>query len=138
MSTNTTTQLTEWQHAGRMAATICERDWDTILERLPALDGYLDGQLTAAAARLREADTAAVAASGYSRAAQDTFESPSDEHRRQLEDAEEMLAVCGYLHPSRVRLLGDTAQRAVAERHEARGALADLLYTARTVLDDAA
>jgi hypothetical protein len=135
--TTDTTGLTEWQHAARIAATICEADWDALQRRLPAVDGYLPGQLTAAAARLRDADTAADEAIGYSRAAQDTFGSLSDEHRRQLEDVEETLAVCGYVHPSRVQLFGDAAQRAVAKRHEARAALAELLFTARTVLDDA-
>ena len=57
---------------------------------------------------------------------------------RQLTEAEEALGVQGYLHPSRASLLVDPVQRAVAERHDARGALADLLFLARTVLDDAA
>jgi hypothetical protein len=136
--TATTTEQAVWSHAARMAATICERDWDTVLERLPRFDGYLPGGLKAAAARLQAADTAAAEAIGYSRAAQDTFGSLSDEHRGQLEDAEQVLEVCGYLHPSRVHLLGETAEEAIADRHGARGVLADLLYCARTVLDDAA
>lgn len=139
MITETTTpEQTDWTHAGRMAQTICEIGWGALAERLAVLDGYLPGQLTAAAARLYAADAAASEAIGYSRAAQETFGSCSAEHRQQLADAEQVLAVCGYLHPSRVRLLGETAEQAVADRHDARAALADLLYTARTVLEDGA
>ncbi|MEU6246125.1 hypothetical protein [Glycomyces sp. NPDC047010] len=138
MSTDTTVpEQTDRTHAARMAATICERDWDTVLERLPWIDGYQNGPLTDAAIGLHAADAAATEAIGYARAAQDTYGSLTDQHRRQLEGAEEALAVCGYLHPSRVRLLGETAEAAITARHDARGALADLLYTARTVLEDA-
>jgi hypothetical protein len=134
---NTTIEQTDSTHAARMAATICETDWDTVLERLPRFDGYLPGELMAAAARLHLADDIAAAALKPYGAAKSLFELLKEEQRRQLTDAEEALRVQGYLHPSRVCLLVDPVQWAVAERHEARGALADLLYTARTVLEDA-
>ncbi|MCC3762577.1 hypothetical protein K3N28_05775 [Glycomyces sp. TRM65418] len=136
MTAYTTIEQAAWTHAARMAATICETDWDTILERLPRLDGYLPGELMAAAARLHLADDVAAATLQPYRAATSLFELLGEEQRRQLTDAEAALRVQGYLHPSRVRLLVEPVQRAVADRHEVRGALADLLYTARTVLED--
>jgi hypothetical protein len=134
----TTTEQAVWPHAARMAATICEADWDTLLERLPRFDGYLPGELMAAAARLHLADAIAAAALNPYRGVAAIVDALPEAQVRQLTEAEAALAVCGYLHPSRVRLLADPVQRAVAERHDARGALADLLFCARTVLDDAA
>jgi len=138
MYTHTATAPLQDQHTTRMAQAICETDWEILLQRLPAIDGYLPDQLRAAADRLRAADTAACEAIGCYQAAKDTYGSPLPEQARQLEAAEEALAACGYLHPSRLELLGETAERALSERHDARGALADLLFCARTVLDDAA
>jgi hypothetical protein len=136
MSTRTITAPAQDEHADRMAATICETDWDTLLDRLPALDGYLPEQLTAAAARLHQADAVMAGALTPYRAAKSLFPLLPEEQQRHLIDAEEALANCGYLHPSQVQRLSATGQQTVAKRHDARGALADLLFLARTVLED--
>lgn len=137
MTTEPTAEQTAWQHAARLATMICETDWDALLDRLPALDGYLPDQLTAAADRLRQADAAAAAALRSYRAAKATFGLLPKTQRIQLTDAEEALTTCGYLHPSRARLLGNTVLGAIADRHEARGELTDLLFCASAVIDNA-
>lgn len=139
MTTNTIiTELTDWTHAARMAATICNATWDSLFERLPALDGYLPAQLIAAADRLHRADTAAIAAIATHGRVTSSWEPTVKKQRHQIEDAQEALAVSGYLHHSRVFLLDLAVFEAVAVRHFARGDLAELLFTARTVLEDAA
>lgn len=139
MNTNTdnSTDQPAWQHAGLLAVNFCGSDWTPLLGRLEVLDGDRIPQLTEAAARLRETDTAATASIGVCRSSVERYGAVSDEYQAQLDDAEAMLAVHGYLHPSHVRLLGTDAHEALEDRHGARNALIDLLLEARSVLDGA-
>ncbi|MCD0444290.1 hypothetical protein LO763_11720 [Glycomyces sp. A-F 0318] len=125
-----------WPHAGRMAATICETNWDALLAALPVLDGYLPTELMAAAAHLQFTDALATATLKVYRVGK-VIEVIPEAQVRQVIEAETALANCGYLHPSRVSRLNGAVQQAVAERHEARGAVGDLLFQARTVIEDA-
>ncbi|MEU6858494.1 hypothetical protein AB0B28_06435 [Glycomyces sp. NPDC046736] len=132
----------EWPHASRMTATICETEWDTLLETLSRFDGYLRWDLMAASARLHLADARLQIA--LTEAALKSFrttgtlvEQLPKAQRHQFAEAEEAVSTCGYLHPSRVDLLAEPIRRAMEQRHEARGALGDLLFQARSVLEDA-
>lgn len=135
INTDNSTDRRAWQHAGMLAVNFCGSDWTPLLDRLAALDDDRIGQLTEAAARLREADRAAAESIGVCRASVERFGAVNDEYRIHLEDSEAMLAVHGYLHPSHGRLLGTDAHQALEVRHSARNVLIDLLLEVRLVLD---
>lgn len=99
INTDNSTDQRAWQHSGMLAVNFCGIDWIPLLDRLAALDDDRIGQLTEAAARLREADRAAAESIGVCRASVERFGAVNDEYRIHLEDSEAMLAVHGYLPP---------------------------------------
>jgi hypothetical protein len=122
--------LASFDHPDHLARTICQMALADVLERLAAGEAALRDQIMHAAGHLRDCDAGVADALAGRRADLQSRPSIADHQQQAMDRAQEALAAGGYLHPTEIRSLDSITVQALADRHEARGTLADHLDTA--------